>query len=247
MRFAGGRMLTVITPTSDRPLAVQLCAHQMTRQTITEPVEWVIADDGTSHVDTPGPPGPNWTVRHIRCAPLAAGKPRVWSFLGNLRAAFAAASHDKIAIVEDDDWYASDWLAWCVAQLGEDCAIVGESHSRYYDIQRRRYRQLHNVNHASLCSTAVTGRLRDWFEMRTDPTRRADWKVDIDLWRCNVPKKLYRGNRVVGLKCLPGSRGLGSGHGRMSATMTADPDGRVLRQWIGDAADQYLTLHKDGA
>jgi hypothetical protein len=141
-----------------------------------------------------------------------------------------------LVCIEDDDWYARDWLAHVAAELRHD-ELVGETHARYYNVATRVGRQLTNAEHSSLCSTAVRGSalgaLRD--ACRTG----ARW-IDIDLWKRGG--HLFGGHRVVGIKGLPGRGGIGMGHDRAFRGQ-ADPDGRLLREWIGGDADAYLRTH----
>jgi hypothetical protein len=63
--------------------------------------------------------------------------------------------------------------------------------------------------------------------------------IDLELWRKHRSRYLFGGGRVCGIKGLPGRGGIGMGHSR-DFNGTHDPDGRILREWIGDDADLYL-------
>ena len=97
-RYGGpmSKPVSVITPTGDRPECFELLRRWVVHQTL-RPAQWIVVDDGK----TPMHPIPEATV--IRREPhpddpaCTLGK--------NLEAALAHVLHDKIIIMEDDDWY----------------------------------------------------------------------------------------------------------------------------------------------
>lgn len=226
-------MLTLLTATGARPDAWAICERLMAAQNFAGPVRWVVVDDGP--VAQPVVfQRPGWSVEVLRPAP--AWEPGQNTQARNLLAGLAVINDDAhVAVVEDDDWYAPDWLS-TIAKAFWHGEIVGESRARYYNVPLRLGRQLSNANHASLCSTAVRGRaLR---ELR-EACRRAPKFIDLDLWgRCRS-RHLFDGHRVVGIKGLPGRGGIGMGH-REDFKGQADPAGALLREWVGDDARIYL-------
>src|SRR5690606_30544918 len=107
--------------------------------------------------------------------------------------------------------------------------LVGETHARYYNVAQRRYRELPNTRHASLCATALRG---DAVETLRQVCRNHARYIDMELWRQH-PGSLFQGGRVTGIKGLPGRGGIGIGH-RQRMRGEADPSGTVLRRWIGE-------------
>ena len=141
---------------------------------------------------------------------------------------------DNLVIIEDDDWYAPDWLTTVAAEL-QHAELVGEHRARYYNVQQRRGRQLVNTGHASLCSTAMRGSaLLDF----ADACRSRPKFIDLELWRRPRDRRLFGGHRVVGIKGLPGRGGIGMGHDA-GFKGEADPTGALLRDWIGCDEEAY--------
>ena len=225
--------LTIITPTSDRPEAFQLCQRWMSRQTYTGELQWIVADDGHE------PATCTMGQEHVRRPP--SDDPRR-SFLGNLLAAIERVRHDKVVFVEDDDWYAPEYLAQMDRWLDE-AELVGEAGARYYHLPTRRYHFCGNTEHASL---AQTGLRADRLRQMADEISGANTTfVDVRLWRNWSAgwTKLLRPCTTLsaGIKGLPGKRGIGMGH-RLGDRHPIDANGRVLREWIGDDADLYFRL-----
>lgn len=229
-------MLTLLTATGARPEAWAICERLMLRQDYAGPVHWIIVDDGPE-------PQPvtfqreGWTLQVIRPHPY--WQPGQNTQARNLMAGLAVVpAGARLVIIEDDDWYRGDWLYTADRAL-ENAELVGEYRARYYNIPMRRARQLSNTQHASLCSTAMRGAAIDTFRWACQ--RHAKF-IDLELWRKHRSRYLFGtpgGNRVCGIKGLPGRGGIGMGHSKDFAG-THDPDGRILREWIGDDADLYL-------
>lgn len=226
-------MLTLLTATGARPAAWAICERLMARQDYAGPVRWVIVDDGPA-------PQPvtfqraDWQLVVIRPAPF--WQPGQNTQARNLLKGLEAIARDeRVVVIEDDDWYAADWLSTAAERL-ERAELVGECQARYYNLPARRGRQLHNNAHASLCSTAMRG---EALEMFRQVCRRSQKFIDLDLWRRCRSRHLFTGGRVVGLKGLPGRGGIGMGH---SADFqgTPDPDLALLRRWIGEDVELYL-------
>jgi hypothetical protein len=205
----------------------------MLRQDYAGPVHWIIVDDGPE-------PQPvtfereGWTLQVIRPAPhwQPGQNTQARNLLAGLREVDAGA---RLVIIEDDDWYRGDWLRTVNIPLHER-ELVGECRARYYNVATRRGKQLTNTQHASLCSTAMRGAAIDTFRWSCERNQKF---IDLELWRKHRSRYLFGGGRVCGIKGLPGRGGIGMGHSKDFAG-THDPDGRILREWIGDDADLYL-------
>lgn len=226
-------MLTLLTATGCRPQAWALCERWMLRQTYPHAVRWVIVDDGAQ-------PQPitfqreGWTLEVIQPTPR-------WRLGQNTQARNLAAglqvigSHERLVIIEDDDWYAPTWLAEVDARLRRDF-LVGECRARYYNLATRTGRAIPNERHASLCSSAMSGA---GIEALRSCVQRAGTFIDMTLWRTHLPSSLFNTQLVVGIKGLPGRGGIGKGH-HPGFVGQADPEGALLRQWVGDDATFYL-------
>src|SRR5690606_6840339 len=216
-------MLQVITPTGDRPEAWKLCQLWMARQDYAGPVAWHVVDDGRQPM--PADFARDGYALHMhRLEPMA----------GNSQARNLLHLLDKInprfpvVCWEDDDHYAPDWLETCEREL-RDCELIGERHTRYFNVATGRGREMTNRAHASLCATAMRGRALDVFR---DVLRKHSARLDMELWR-RCPGRLLDSHKVVGIKGLPGRGGIGVGHrGTFGEPMR-------LRDWIGSDAEAY--------
>lgn len=226
-------MLYLLTATGARPEAWAICEHLMVKQDYAGPVTWVIIDDGpeaqpiTFERD-------GWQLKVGRTTPY--WQPGQNTQARNLLEGLSVIPADaRVVVIEDDDWYAPSWLTTIDAALNR-AELVGESPSRYYNMATRRGRQLHNNGHASLCCTAMRGQAIGKFRAACKSNAKF---IDMTLWRSHASRYLFRGNGVVGIKGLPGRNGIGMGHSH-NFNGQADPNGTLLRQWIGDDVRYYL-------
>jgi len=154
------------------------------------------------------------------------------------------SSSPFVAVIEDDDWYAPDWLEWCCDQLSSH-ALVGEGRSIYYNVRSSRWMNCQNTEHASLCATAFRRELIP--EILEILAEQPDDKpfVDIAIWKrfgaegLVLPDKQDLFRRVVGMKGLPGRPGIGIGHRHLQAKGEQDPDGEFLAGLIGPDSSRY--------
>jgi SAM-dependent methyltransferase len=219
-------MLTLLTPTGARHQAWALCMRWMRRQTYGGPVRWVIVDDGPEPQEIPTAPA-GWQIEVIR--PKQLWRPGKNTQLPNLRLGLSAIpATASVAIVEDDEHYAPDYIARVAREI-EAHEMVGQRLCRKYNLRTRRAKELLHPWRASLCTTAVRGpslaRLR-----RIAAAGVAI--IDGVLWRPGLGH-LFDGAYVTGIKCLPGRGGIDSGH-RDTFGDIHDPNLKLLRAWIGD-------------
>lgn len=224
-------MLTIITPTGNRPKAFSLCETMMARQTYAGKVRWIIVDDGTPSQDVSFQRD-GWKVKVVRPKPL-------WKKGNNTQARNMLAglahvsSDDVVVIVEDDDYYHPTWLD-VIAIQSRHAELVGETCARYYNVATGRYGEMTNSHHASLCASAVRGSAIDTLRDVCDEKCKF---IDVELWRRVSDSHLFSGHRVVGIKGLPGRDGIGIGH---RATFgSVDAEGNILRGWIGGDVAMY--------
>lgn len=217
-------MLTLLTATGARPEAWAICERLMARQDYAGPVRWVVVDDGPE-------PQPvtfardGWELTVVRPEPVWA--PGKNTQARNLRHGLDRIPPDaRVVVIEDDDWYARDWLTHVAGELDRS-SLVGERRSRYYNVITGCGKAMENTDHASLCSTAVRGKALA--ALRTTCVRGRH--IDLRLWKRGG--RLFDGCRVVGIKGLPGRGGIGQGH-RGDFGEPVD-----LRQWIGEDAGLY--------
>jgi hypothetical protein len=230
--------ITCITCTGDRIVAFDLCARWMQDQTII-PSQWIVIDDGK----IPMANIPK-NCEYIRREPQKNDP--LHTMVINLKLALSKVTGDKIIIIEDDEYYAPEYIKEMSKQLnGYD--LVGIGKSKYYNIQAFKYYQ-HNgkefSDHASLAQTA--------FKKSLIPSilgkMNGDQFLDIRIWQglkgnahilVDDKESLY-----VGMKGLPGRSGIGSGHNPNMEGYKNDNNKTVLKEWIKNKKhlDLYLDL-----
>lgn len=222
-------MITLITPTKNRPVPFSLLERWIRRQTYKGPLQWIVVNDGVMP----------YTYRMDQDIVVRKQRPgEGHSLPENLLAALPHVKGQSVFIVEDDDWYAPTFLEESLALLKKGNALVGLKPSRHYNLHTTRFRTF-QLEHCNLGSTAFSAELLA--EFKTVCRTRSDagsFGVDTLLWK-TAAKKAWRENisnavQHVGLKGLPGEPGLGMGH-KMNYGTLDDPDMPVLRQWIGKA------------
>jgi len=220
-------MITLLTCTGDRPECFARLEKWMARQTLMWS-KWIVIDDG--HEPTKCTLG----QAHVRMDP---GKLAKDSFIANYNVGLHCAKSSKaVAVIEDDDWYSPHYLANMIPKLLTS-ALAGESHAKYYHVAERKYREMGNANHASLCQTVFRGELVPQILPLVEGTTFLDKRI----WELDVPKSLVPSQHAVGLKGQPGRSGIGVGHRpKDNGKWIADTDGSVLRDWIGEDATEVL-------
>ena len=222
-------MLTLLTPTGARQEAFDLCQKWMFNQNYTESVKWIIVDDCPIPTEVTLV-NPAWQVKIIRPEPLwEEGKNTQARNL--LEGLAQVSSNERVVIIEDDDYYDSEYLA-NVDRWLDHHDLVGESHSRYFNISTGVYKYCNNTKHASLCSTAVKGAaIRELIAV----CKKQPKFIDIHLWaHYRLSKRLYNTTLCCGIKGLPGRAGIGGGH-----RMQGDIDFTKLQEWVGEDALKY--------
>lgn len=205
----------------------------MQKQTYDGKVKWLIVDDGEIEQKTTFQRN-NWELQTIR--PSHRWKQGANTQQKNLIAGLKEVSHnDKLVIIEDDDYYSPEYLE-NVNKWLDDCNLVGESAARYYNVKSKKYRQLSNFFHASLCSTGMKSSAIDYFKAVCLTNNHL---IDMTLWKkYDGSKRLYRSNLVVGLKGMVGRAGIGVGH-KNDFIGDIDKDGSVLKKWLNDDVSLY--------
>lgn len=231
--------ISIITPTGDRPEALQLLAEYIARQTYTGPLQWVIVDDGHTPFRPQTLPRGE-IVYHPRREPGVPGG----SLNRNLILGLRLAKHRKIVIMEDDDWYAPSYVD-TYAELLDHHSLVGESRARYYNVRDRAWYLPGNTQHASL---AQTGFRRELIPLIDDCCRQGTPFIDLHIWKRPVDDKhmIHNHGLCVGIKGMPGRRGLGQGGHQTGSRYTRDPHLVQLRAWVGHDVDRYAPFAASG-
>lgn len=238
--------ITVITPTADQPTGMRLLLEYMQRQTMP-PGQWIVADDGDERADilVAGVPLGTEQICRRRIPGLSGAQ----SLCGNLLAAIPHVIGDVIIFMEHDDHYAPTHIETMYRQLAGGAALAGDPKQRYYNVSVRAWRDFDNRG-ASLCQTGMTRAMLPQLES-VARTCYAGQNIGVDfrLWH-SVDKSrwsLERTNTVLGIKGLPGRKGLGVGHRPTGPLWTQDRDLAYLRAMIGADAEKYAPFMSDTA
>jgi hypothetical protein len=252
-------MITAITPTGDRPMAMSLCQRWMTNQTM-RPDQWLVVDDGQV------PFVPSVPMEYVRREPRA-GDPK-HTLAINLLQAIPLIKGDKILIIEDDEYYAPNYVEEMAKRL-DTGTIAGITQNRYYHLPTGGYYMMHNMGHASLAQTAFTSAFIPTFKGAVEASMFVDF-LDIRIWRMakqSLVRSFKFGSRAlttrsrtvgqaskgdlvlfsdadaplyVGIKGLPGRNGIGMGHNPGMYPNRDTSGRRVLRQWMPLDYQVYL-------
>jgi hypothetical protein len=224
-------MITAITPTGDRPLALALCQRWVSQQT-RPPDQWLVIDDGVY------PAEPYVSMEYVRRERRPEDPPL--TLIANLRAALPLIRGDMIVILEDDEYYAPGYLAAFAAQLTSH-EVVGIRCSKYYHLPTGRWANIGNHKHASLAQTGF----RSSFLPSFAKALAGDTYLDIRLWRAIGSRGFLfgdeRGSLYLGIKGLPGRPGIGMGHNPKMYRCT-DPHRSILRQYTGADSQIYFDI-----
>lgn len=221
-------LVTLVTPTGNRPEAFKLCEKYMSRQSVwgRTDIEWLVIDDGATPTET--------NLNQIRIEAPKKWKPHINTQRYNLDAAISHIKGDFIFFIEDDDWYHPNYLETYLDLLkGVDA--VGEVDTMYYNIKSRSFKGMENFRHASLCQTAISKKLLYTFEAAL---HSGEAYFDITLWQMitkdkNFKKRFFFGERLcIGIKGMPGRTGIGVGH--CPQDFISDPSMAKLAVFIGN-------------
>ena len=232
--------VTVITPTGDRQLAFSLLQKWMKAQT-KQPDQWVVVDDGKV------PTVPSMSMQLVRRFPQQTD-PKFTLAL-NLKTAFPLVKGDVVLIMEDDEYYAPEYIDTMVRAL-DSHVITGIAKAKYYHLPTGGYYQNANDRHASLAETAFRTSILP--EISRIVNEKDDPFIDIRIWKKFLPLgKLFEDTNLplyCGMKGLPGRAGIGGGHNpAMYRNRKDGADRAMLKAWVpGDyrvyMEALYLTL-----
>lgn len=195
----------------------------MLRQTL--PFEWLVCNSGK----------PLTLVAGQKQIQTPSKRP-IESFHNNLISGLSEATGEYIFFIEDDDWYAPNYLEQTLKEIG-DYQLFGEGRAKYYHIPTRTYKTHINSNHASLCQTVIHKSVKDWLINYISTSHQI--YVDLHMWRhAPVKRKVVVRDKslCIGIKGL-GSVGLGNGHRRLRER---DEDLSVLKSWVGEDYKEFF-------
>jgi glycosyltransferase involved in cell wall biosynthesis len=242
--------VTVITCTGDRPEALALCAKYILNQDFFGTIQWIMVDDGkekmSNIISLP------MTVQGTYVRRDSSKDPDDNPTLNlNLKEALKEVNPDSKAIffIEDDDWYSSHYLSTMYVKIRSGFSLVGESEAVYYHVGARKIAYLTNDSQASLSQTAIDISLLPVF---TDlVTQNKHPFIDLFLWKYKVSRFLFthpnkRGWMSVGIKGMPGRRGIGVGHRKNFSEYEDDPNLEKLQSLIGEDVKHYTKYYEKG-
>jgi glycosyltransferase involved in cell wall biosynthesis len=229
--------ISVITPTADQPMGMRLLERYMARQTI-RPDEWIVADDGVE------PASLTMGQTHVVRPRAAEGGA---SLAGNMLAALERVTGDVVIVFEHDDHYRPDHIETCLRGLARHKA-TGSIWQRYYNVEQRCWIVMRNIGSA-LCNTAFTSDLIPTMQAAAHAAiAKGSYGLDRLFWDsvATRDKLLTQTETVVGIKGLPGRKGLGMGHRprQNGRAWSDDPSGARLAEWVGADAQFYLGVHR---
>lgn len=239
-------LVTLITCTGGRDLAFALCQHYVARQTYKDAIQWIVVND----TETPLQIIDEIQKEKRISVEIYQGpklyRPGINTQHFNMDEAIKHVKGDYIFTFEDDDMYAPDYIETQLFLL-QHFDIVGECHSRYYNVKERIYKDWTNYAQASLNETAMRKSKLDLLDRAVNSGQLF---FDMMLWsivRNEKHKFLLYDNigLVVGIKGMPGKVGIGSGHTMQHDVggYTKDPFFEKLREWCGlEYAKPYMSI-----
>lgn len=220
-------MISVITPTCNRPDGIALLQAYIARQTV-QPTQWIIGNGGdpvqVSNAIVVGDKRP----------------PGAGNLANNILNALECATGQVICIMEDDDWYDATHIEKQLQHLQHSDA-TGDQTLRYYNLRSHAYRVMKNRG-AALCQTAFNSDLKPQMQKAARQALKSNsYSIDAIFWQ-SVKQPTHNEHTVVGIKGLNGTAGLGIGH-RVDGRWTKDK--AMLQRWIGSDIANYR-MYFDG-
>ncbi len=233
-------MITVVTPTGDRPEAFSLSRKWMFNQTV-KPKLWIIVDDGKTpmSIDDPQP-----YEYYIRRNPTDSDPKH--TLVVNIQYAFSHLIGDKILFWEDDEYYAPSYIETMTNKL-DVVPFIGIGCAKYYHLPTGGYEQHKNINHASLAQTAFHISQKSLVDKCISKGMQQRW-LDDNIWRTvkklNIPHEIfvdYMDSLYCGIKGLPGRFGIGIGH-NPKAYKKIDAKRTKIKEWVPNDYQCYLDM-----
>jgi len=226
-------MITAVTPTGDRPLAFALCRRWMKHQ-VLKADQWVVVDDGIK------PLTKTKSFDYIRREPKKSDPQ--FTLIENLKCALPHIKGDKILIMEDDEYYSPYYIQVMSKHLSRH-EVVGIGNSKYYHLPSGGNFTIGNMRHASL---AETGFRRSFLPKFKGLLSQGNVYIDTLLWRAAngfIFTDSDKNPLYLGIKGLPGRRGIGRGHD-LSLYKKYPPDtSRLkLKKWVPEDYRIYMDI-----
>lgn len=227
-----GGDLTLITPTGDRPGSFELCREMISRQSLI-PYTWIVVDDGQVPLDESLLRG----IEYIRRIPQSTDPKHTLGV--NMSVAMQYVRTNRTAIIEDDDFYRSDYLETLYRMLDKQ-SLVGVGEALYYNIPLRKYKIHRNRRRASWCNTAFR---KEVYNHVRRMAARHTIHLDIKVWKTwsggTKVLMLDQANPItIGIKGVPGRAGMTNGWNPHRLPLEDDQQYSFLRKrlssyWLG--------------
>lgn len=208
----------------------------MLRQTLKETIQWIVVDDGEKAIKILPPVVNTFNYHYVR--PEKLWRPGINTQRLNLDLALPLVTGDKIFFIEDDDYYAPNYLEF-YSHLLNHFNVVGETNAKYYNLKYQCYKEMGNYKHSSLCQTAITKKA---LPLMDEAINSGELYIDTVFWEKVKRKNLshllfYDANLSIGIKGMPGREGIGIGH--TPKGFISDTQLSKLKMWIGAEAKAY--------
>lgn len=221
-------LLTLITPTGDRPESFALCERWISRQRYQGDLQWIVVDDGQT------PTKCTMGQQYIRREPMDGH-----TLCANLRAAIPHIRGERLLIIEDDDYYGPDYFSTMMGQLAH-ADFVGERGAKYYYVKANKWRHLLHHDHVSLCRIGMTAAVFETLKHTVEGTNHES--VDLRLRESWTGSKRTWADPLGDMRLCVGIKG-GSGRRsrghQVSSAAVPDVGKAVLHRWIGDDWEAY--------
>lgn len=240
------RDIICCTATADQPIGMKLLESYLKRQTLFGRLLWIVSDDGDEpcHLKDTAPP---WCmyIRRKRETDIEPAESMRQNMETILRVIPRGARY--IAWFEHDDWYRKDHLEKSIEELDRsNSEATGDPWQRYYCVRRRIWALYRNKG-SCFCQTVHRPSLLKYVDEAIELSRKnKSIGGDFRFWKLIAKEgpevySLQDFQTVVGIKGLPGRRGLGVGH-QDGFSGESDPNMIQLQHWIGMDVRNYSEL-----
>lgn len=217
-------LVTLITPTGNRPEAFATCEKLIAKQNFKGGLQWIVVDDGS--------PATKCTQNQEYYTAPRPWQPELNTQRFNLEFALPKVKGDYIFVIEDDDHYHYNYIEQMLRLL-QFAEIVGEGNSFYYHLQMKGWKEMQNTKHSALSQTAFHKSVLPIFKQAVDS---GQFYIDLELWKLALVQKkraiVFSNSKLsTGIKGFPGRANLSAVAQRKDYLY--DPLGKKLQDRIG--------------
>jgi len=147
-----------------------------------------------------------------------------------------STSIDVIAFIENDDWYAPDYLETMAREWDAHGRpeIFGTNYTIYYHLKLKRYFTLEHYDRASAMNTLIKPGLHITWPVDEDPY------TDMHLWQnCGLRGVTFRPGRHISIGMKHGEGMTGGGWHRDKLDRFKTEDGGLLRDNLDSASFEF--------